>query len=58
MFESVKNFMNQEDRNGSWLEATEEEKGYMLETINNWLEDGLELTPRVDGYIQYLKEEN
>jgi hypothetical protein len=55
MFKSIINFMQSEDPNGTWYEATEEESAYILETIHNWLDDGLELTPRVQSYIDYLK---
>jgi hypothetical protein len=55
MFKSIINFLQTEDKNGTWYEATEEESVYILETIYNWLDDGLQLTPRVQEYIDYLK---
>lgn len=53
-FQSILNYMQSQDRNGTWLEASESEKDYILSTLNEWIMDGLEATPRVKGYIEYL----
>jgi hypothetical protein len=54
-FQSILAFMESEDPNGTWYEATEWESAYILATLQEWLDDGLELTPRVQEYIDYLK---
>jgi hypothetical protein len=46
--------MQSQDKNGTWLEATIDEKDYILETLTEWVNEGLEVTPRVKGYIDYL----
>jgi hypothetical protein len=48
--------MQSQDKNGTWLEASENEKVYILETLTEWINDGLEVTPRVKGYIEYLSK--
>ena len=53
-FKSILNFMQSEDKNGNWHNTTINEADYILETILNWIEDGLTLTPRIQGYINYL----
>lgn len=53
-FQSILNFMQSQDKNGIWLEATEDEKEYILATLQEWIIDGLEVTPRIQGYIDYL----
>ena len=53
-FKSLLNFMQSEDKNGNWSNTTINEADYILETILNWLDDGLTLTPRIQGYINYL----
>lgn len=53
-FQSLLNFMQSQDSQGTWLEASEDEKDYILSTLNEWIMDGLEVTPRVSGYIEYL----
>jgi hypothetical protein len=53
-FQSILNFMQSQDRNGTWLEASEGEKDYILSTLNEWINDGLEINPRIQGYIDYL----
>ena len=55
-FKSILNFMQSEDRNGNWNDATIEDAKYILETLINWLDDGLTLTPRIQGYINYLEK--
>ena len=65
MLKSVINFMNQEDKNGEWFEFYNEYQNgevdfdyvvdYLHETLFVWMEDGLELTPRIDGYVDYLE---
>ena len=56
MFVSVKQFMRSVDRNGDWMNANYDEKGYMLETIQDWIDSGLEMNPRIKGYMEYLGE--
>jgi hypothetical protein len=46
--------MQSQDKNGTWLEASEDEKDYILETLTEWVNDGLEINPRIQGYIDYL----
>jgi hypothetical protein len=67
MLESICKFMQQEDRNGDAMEMYKEfiqgelPKEVILEVchrvINEWLEDGLELTKRIEGYMNYLNSE-
>lgn len=57
MFEQIKRFMMQEDRNGTWNECTEAEMSYVYETLNDWIDDGLEETPRVRTYMEWLRTE-
>ena len=54
MFEEIKKFMHQQDRNGDWLACDINEAEYMFNTINDWLQDGLELTPQIQDYLGYL----
>lgn len=58
MFESIKRLMQQEDPNGDWLnsELTTGDLSYMYDTIVTWLEDGLEYTPQIGGYLVWIKE--
>jgi hypothetical protein len=53
-FKSLLKFMEQEDRNGDWINATIEESETILSTILEWVSEGLDLTPRIQGYIDFL----
>lgn len=55
MFQSILNFMQENDKNGEWLEAQKDEAPYILQTLKEWINEGLELTERVKGYIEYLE---
>lgn len=53
--EQIKRFMQQQDPNGSWLDAGESDTSYMYDTLNKWVDDGLEDTPRVRQYMAWLR---
>lgn len=57
LYQSILRFMQSEDPNGDWLDTPETQlyKEYILSVINFWLSDGLEMTPRIQYYIEYLK---
>lgn len=62
LLRSVLNFMAIQDPNGDWdeldpMDATTEDLQYLLDTLTEWINDGLEITPRVQGYIDYLRGE-
>lgn len=58
MKESILKFMNSVDHNGDWdyKEANEIPEAYMRETIENWLDDGMELNGRIKGYLDFLNQ--
>jgi hypothetical protein len=47
--------MQSQDKNGTWYDSDITEVPYILSTLNEWLEDGLTLTPRIKSYITYLQ---
>lgn len=57
MFDRIKRFMQDEDPNGDWLDTPESEKPYVRETLQSWANDGLEVTPKVQKYMDYLEDE-
>ena len=58
MLTSIKRFMQQEDPNGSWMdcELITGDLSYMYDTIVTWLEDGLEETPQIQGYLAWIEQ--
>jgi hypothetical protein len=63
LLSSLLSFMQTQDPNGEWSEAidnlddiTKQDVTYILEVLTNWINDGLEVTPRIQEYINYLNE--
>lgn len=54
MFDRIINFMQRQDPNGNWLDASEDEVEYIFETLQAWLNDGLKSTPATVAYMGFL----
>lgn len=55
-FFGILRFMQDNDRNGDWLTADKHEAPYIRRVLIDWIEtSGLEVTPRVQGYLDYLE---
>jgi hypothetical protein len=54
-FTNILKYMQENDRNGEWLSAGEDEAPYILRTLLEWHE-GESVTPRVIGYMQHLQK--
>lgn len=57
-FKQILRFMQESDRNGDWLTAKATNKldvSVVLNTLQEWAKDGMEVTPRIQQYIDYLE---
>lgn len=63
MTREIAQFMQNEDKNGFWMDAVTELKTHddivtfemeILDTLYDWLEDGLTPNNRIQGYINHL----
>lgn len=57
---SILKFMQREDPNGIWdelepTEALKEDYIYILETLNDWIDSGLKVTPELENYLAWLE---
>lgn len=55
MFNEIKAYMQRIDGNGDWENAERDEVSYMYEVMNQWIDDGMTVTTRVEFYMLALE---
>lgn len=59
---AILDFFTLQDPAGDWSEleaadATKADISFMYDTLTEWITEGLEVTPKVQDYLDFLKEE-